>query len=657
MKKTIVIKVHPIGSTKNTVAKTPEKNSGPLYKVLPLDPKVGITGRPLEDLRPGDVLFLSGSEQHVIIESFSVTYIDNLPTNKIYIHGMDGSTHLLSEFVVVNEPTSGATPGESRKFDAPITKDKKLTDEHCGRLVKVKKAGSTQITGCSFSELKPGDIFYHRGEAVQILCTNKMSLIDTALTLYYPEDADSWDTYESAEAPQVDAQEPAKVGTASASESEVEARIIKVIKYGTDTISGIPFSELDWGDTFFVRGIPCVNYTETLDALKRNFFSFWGKSFSFDDVDAYEPAEVPQVNVQDTVRNAGHSESRKSNTSTANDSRIVKGVKKGTAALTGILFRDLKAGDTFFQNGKPITVGEDAHLCGDASYDGYLVYDRNGNSYFPEDADPFEIQPQEAHMERAAKNLAFNNAQKATTNSTRGLPAVKGIKKGTTVLTGIFFQELEKGDIFFRNGEPVTVGVGAHKSCDDYVVCDQDGKTYFFEDADLYTFEDMAKNVDYDRVVKVIKNRDGVIRGCLYRELKPGDFFFYREHPIDVKDFAGTFVGSDGVQYNDIVRSYANRLYLPEEMDPYVPEKAKNDKPAGKGSCDGDRIFVKRNGISCPCSVFSKDLNVGDVVIAINANALKEEDFDRCAIVRRDGALATITVSNLQVNDKVLALL
>ena len=75
---------------------------------------------------------------------FSVTYIDNLPTNKIYIHGMDGSTHLLSEFVVVNEPTSGATPGESRKFDAPITKDKKLTDEHCGRLVRSKKAVPTK---------------------------------------------------------------------------------------------------------------------------------------------------------------------------------------------------------------------------------------------------------------------------------------------------------------------------------------------------------------------------------------------------------------------------------------------------------------------------------------------------------------------------------
>ena len=204
-------------------------------------------------------------------------------------------------------------------------------------------------------------------------------------------------------------------------------------------------------------------------------------------------------------------------------------------------------------------VGEDAHLCGDASYDGYLVYDRNGNSYFP-------------------------------------------------------------------------------------------------EDADLYTFEDMAKNVDYDRVVKVIKNRDGVIRGCLYRELKPGDFFFYREHPIDVKDFAGTFVGSDGVQYTDIVRSYANQLYLPGEMDPYVPEKAKSDKPAGKGLCDNDRILVKRNDSSVPCSVFSHNLNVGDVVIAINANALREEDFDRCAIVRRNGSLLTITLSDLQTDDKVLAL-
>lgn len=562
MKKTIVIKVHPIGSTKNTVAKTPEKNSGPLYKVLPLDPKVGITGRPLEDLRPGDVLFLSGSEQHVIIKSFSVTYIDNLLTNKI--HGMDGSTHLLPEFVVVNKPASGEAPGESRKSDAPITKDEKSTNEHCGCLVKVKKAGSARITGCSFSELKPGDIFYHHGEAAQIFYTNKISVIDTSLTLYYPEDADSWD--------------------------------------------------------------------------------------------AYEPAEAMQTNTQESAKNTASGDNRKSDTSTANDSRLVKGIKKGTAALTGILFHELKAGDTFFQNGKPITVGEDAHLSGDASYDGYLVYDRNGNGYFPEDADLFEIQPQEAQTNKAAENLAFNNAQEATMSSTRGLPAVKGIKKGTSVLTGIFFQELENGDIFFRNGEPVTVGVGAHKSCDDYVVCDRDGKTYFFEDADLYTFEDMAKNVDYDRVVKVIKNCDSVIRGCLYRELKPGDFFFYREHPIDVKDFAGTFVGADGVQYNDIVRSYANRLYLPGEMDPYVPEKARSDKPTEKGACDGDRIFVKRKGFATHCSVFSCNLNVGDVITAIGANALKEEDFDRCAIVRRDGDLITITVSDLRVNDKLLAL-
>lgn len=473
MKKTIVIKVHPIGNTKDTAVKAPEKPSVPLYKVLPLDPKVGITGRPVEDLRPGDVLFLSGSERHVIIESFSVTYIDDLPTNEVYIHGMDGSTHLLSEFVVVDEPASDTAESNSAEstqnnpevfykvlpvnskcivgrrlqelragdmvfpdsgiptcieairfhrgipgirsseylvettnhaiysFGELATVDKTFavnleskSGSYTDRLVKVKKAGSTRITGCSFSELKPGDIFYHRGKAVKILGTNKCSLIDTALPLYYPEDADRW------------------------------------------------------GDT-------C------------------------------EPAEAPQVDTQDTVRNAGPNENPESDTSTANDSRIVKGVKKGTAALTGILFRDLKAGDTFFQNGKPIMVGEDAHLCGDASYGGYLAYDRNGNGYFPEDADLF---------------------------------------------------------------------------------------------------------------------------------------------------------------------------YLPEEMGPYVPEKARSDKPTEKGVCDGDRIFVKRKGFATLCSVFSCNLNVGDVITAIGANALKEEDFDRCAIVRRDGDLITITVSDLRVNDKLLAL-
>ena len=68
------------------------------------------------------------------------------------------------------------------------------------------------------------------------------------------------------------------VSAAPASESEIETRIIKVIKHGTNTISGIPLSELSWGDTFFVHGIPTVNYTETLDGLKRNF-SVFGASY------------------------------------------------------------------------------------------------------------------------------------------------------------------------------------------------------------------------------------------------------------------------------------------------------------------------------------------------------------------------------------------
>lgn len=278
------------------------------------------------------------------------------------------------------------------------------------------------------------------------------------------------------------------VSAAPASESEVEARIIKVIKHGTNTISGIPLSGLNWGDTFFVHGIPCVNRTETLGALKRSLFGerFGGKPFSFDDVDAYEPEKVTQPDVQESTKNATSGESQKSDTTMSNDSRIVKGIKKGSTALTGILFRNLKVGDIFFQNGKPITVGEDAHLSGDASYDGYLVYDRNGDSYFPEDVDLFEIQHQKAS------------------------------------------------------------------------------------------------------------------------------------------------ISSDGL---------------------------KDVRPAGKGSCDNDRILVKRSGSLTPYSVFSHNLEVGDVVTAINGGALRAEDSDRCAIVRRDGALATITVSDLQVNDKVLALL
>lgn len=50
-------------------------------------------------------------------------------------------------------------------------------------------------------------------------------------------------------------------------------------------------------------------------------------------------------------------------------------------------FRDLKRGDVVFADGVPIEIAEDAHLCGDASYDGYLCYDTDDNSVFPDSLD------------------------------------------------------------------------------------------------------------------------------------------------------------------------------------------------------------------------------------------------------------------------------
>lgn len=409
MEKTIVIRLYPIGSTKNTVAKTPEKNESVVSAAPASESEIEtriikvikhgtdtISGIPLSELSWGDTFFVHG----IPTVNYTET-LDGLKRNFFSFWGKlfsfdDVDAYEPEQATQANtqETAKNETPGVSRQSDASMTKDEKSTDEHSGHLIKVKKAGSDRITGCLFSELKPGDIFYRRGKAAEVLCTGKNSLIDTALTLCYPEDAAGWDTYEPTEALQADAQESAK--------------------------------------------------------------------------------------------NAGPGVSQESDASTVNDSHIVKGVKKGTAALTGILFRNLKVGDIFFQNGKPITVGEDAHLSGDASYDGYLVYDRNGDSYFPEDVDLFEIQHQKAS------------------------------------------------------------------------------------------------------------------------------------------------ISSDGL---------------------------KDVRPAGKWSCDNDRILVKRSGSLTPYSVFSHNLEVGDVVTAINGGALRAEDSDRCAIVRRDGALATITVSDLQVNDKVLALL
>lgn len=60
-------------------------------------------------------------------------------------------------------------------------------------------------------------------------------------------------------------------------------------------------------------------------------------------------------------------------------------VKKGSEMLSRISFTDLKEGDTFFVAGRPHIAQGDAHFCGDSTYNGYLVYDLEGNSWFPND--------------------------------------------------------------------------------------------------------------------------------------------------------------------------------------------------------------------------------------------------------------------------------
>lgn len=47
--------------------------------------------------------------------------------------------------------------------------------------------------------------------------------------------------------------------------------------------------------------------------------------------------------------------------------------------------QNLLDGDTFFVYGKTHTAKGDAHLSGDASYDGYIVYDTDDESFFEED--------------------------------------------------------------------------------------------------------------------------------------------------------------------------------------------------------------------------------------------------------------------------------
>lgn len=64
---------------------------------------------------------------------------------------------------------------------------------------------------------------------------------------------------------------------------------------------------------------------------------------------------------------------------------MVNIIKKGSKTLSRANFEDLKKGDVFFIKGVPHVAQDDAHFSGDASYAGYLVYDEQGESWFPEE--------------------------------------------------------------------------------------------------------------------------------------------------------------------------------------------------------------------------------------------------------------------------------
>ena len=68
-------------------------------------------------------------------------------------------------------------------------------------------------------------------------------------------------------------------------------------------------------------------------------------------------------------------------------SDYVSFVRQGEGRVEEICFENLREGDIFFVDGIPYTVGVDAHYSGDASYDGYLLYDTSENGWFPEDLD------------------------------------------------------------------------------------------------------------------------------------------------------------------------------------------------------------------------------------------------------------------------------
>lgn len=90
------------------------------------------------------------------------------------------------------------------------------------------------------------------------------------------------------------------------------------------------------------------------------------------------PKESPSIPLP------GQSEVNKETTAPGN---FVKCARNGAGEVEDVPFESLRKGDIFFVNGLLHVAGSDAHYSGDASYDGYLIYDTNDNGWFPEDLD------------------------------------------------------------------------------------------------------------------------------------------------------------------------------------------------------------------------------------------------------------------------------
>lgn len=82
--------------------------------------------------------------------------------------------------------------------------------------------------------------------------------------------------------------------------------------------------------------------------------------------------------------------------------RYVKVIRKGTTEETECVFKDLKEGDTFFCKGNPFTVGVDCHKSGDASWDGYLLYDTEDRDWEPEELDTLDDTPDASDSDPSA---------------------------------------------------------------------------------------------------------------------------------------------------------------------------------------------------------------------------------------------------------------